>query len=63
MIGFSITAPAGPIGVLFTRRTLGENRLSGLVSGLGAASADALYGLIADFWLTWISNTFLNKLV
>lgn len=55
-IGFSIAAPVGPIGVLCIRRTLTEGRASGLVSGLGAATADAVYGSIAGFGLTLISG-------
>ncbi len=55
LIGISIAAPVGPIGVLCIRRTLAEGRLSGLVSGLGAATADAVYGMIAGFGLTFIS--------
>jgi len=54
-IGFSIAAPVGPIGVLCIRRTLAEGRVSGLVSGLGAATADTIYGCIAAFGLTSIS--------
>jgi threonine/homoserine/homoserine lactone efflux protein len=56
IIGLSIAAPVGPIGVLCIRRTLAQGRLMGLVSGLGAATADAIYGLIAAFGLTAISN-------
>jgi len=56
IIGISIAAPVGPIGVLCIRRTLAEGRLSGLISGLGAASADAIYGIIAGFGLTIISS-------
>jgi threonine/homoserine/homoserine lactone efflux protein len=56
LIGISIAAPVGPIGVLCIRRTLAEGRLSGLISGLGAASADAIYGMIAGFGLTSISG-------
>ncbi|MBU1662878.1 MAG: LysE family translocator [Chloroflexi bacterium] len=56
IIGISIAAPVGPIGVLCIRRTLTEGRLAGLVSGLGAASADAIYGVIAGFGLTFISG-------
>jgi threonine/homoserine/homoserine lactone efflux protein len=56
IIGFSIAAPVGPIGVLCIRRTLAEGRLSGLASGLGAASADAVYGSIAAFGLSAISS-------
>lgn len=55
-IGFAIAAPVGPIGVLCIRRTLAEGRTSGLLSGLGAASADAVYGAVAGFGLTAISN-------
>ncbi|MCC6445989.1 MAG: LysE family transporter [Armatimonadetes bacterium] len=56
LIGFSIAAPVGPIGVLCIRRTLARGRLSGLASGLGAATADAIYGCTAGFGLTFISS-------
>lgn len=55
LIGISIAAPVGPIGILCIRRTLAEGRLAGLISGLGAATADAFYGAIAAFGLTFIS--------
>ncbi|MDA8214590.1 MAG: LysE family transporter [Nitrospiraceae bacterium] len=63
LIGFSIAAPVGPIGVLCIRRTLAEGRTSGLFSGLGAATADAIYGCIAGFGLTFISNFFISQQV
>jgi threonine/homoserine/homoserine lactone efflux protein len=56
VIGFSIAAPVGPIGVLCIRRTLAEGRAFGFVSGLGAATADAVYGAIAGFGLTFLSG-------
>jgi threonine/homoserine/homoserine lactone efflux protein len=56
VIGFSIAAPVGPIGVLCIRRTLAEGRVHGLVSGLGAASADAIYGCVAGFGITFVSG-------
>ena len=56
IIGFSIAAPIGPIGILCIRRTLAEGRATGFVSGLGAATADAIYGSIAAFGLTAISG-------
>lgn len=56
VIGFSIAAPVGPIGILCIRRTLSGGRLLGLASGLGAASADALYGAVAAFGMTALSN-------
>ncbi len=61
VIGFSIAAPVGPIGVLCIKRTLADGRMSGLVSGLGAATADALYGAIAGFGLTLISAFLLDQ--
>jgi threonine/homoserine/homoserine lactone efflux protein len=60
ILGFSIAAPVGPIGVLCIRRTLTEGRASGFVSGLGAATADAVYGFIAAFGLATISAFLLS---
>ena len=62
-IGFSIAAPGGPIGVLCIRRTLAEGRVSGLVSGLGAATADTIYGCFAAFGLTSISYFLVSQQV
>jgi threonine/homoserine/homoserine lactone efflux protein len=55
IIGFSIAAPVGPIGILCINRTLSSGKIVGLLTGLGAATADALYGSIAAFGLTFIS--------
>jgi len=63
IIGFSIAAPVGPIGVLCIRRTLVNGRVSGFVSGLGAATADALYGCVAGFGLTFISSFLIGQQV
>ncbi len=63
LIGFAIAAPVGPIGVLCIRRTLAEGRIFGLVSGLGAATADAIYGCIAAFGLTFISSFLVSQQV
>lgn len=60
ILGFSIAAPVGPIGLLCIRRTLAEGKASGFVSGLGAATADALYGFIAAFGLTAVSTLLLD---
>jgi threonine/homoserine/homoserine lactone efflux protein len=61
IIGFSIAAPVGPIGVLCIRRTLAEGRAAGLLSGLGAATADAVYGLIAGFGLTAVASLLIDQ--
>lgn len=56
IIGLSIAAPVGPISILCIHRTLHEGFKSGLVTGLGAATADGVYGCIAGFGLTFISQ-------
>ena len=56
VIGLSIAAPVGPIAILCIRRTLTEGRTAGFLSGLGAATADAIYGGIAALGLTFISD-------
>ncbi|MBS0615037.1 MAG: LysE family translocator [Verrucomicrobia bacterium] len=61
ILGFSIAAPVGPIAILCIRRTLQFGRLSGLFSGLGAALADMIYGIIAAFGLTLISDFLLAQ--
>jgi threonine/homoserine/homoserine lactone efflux protein len=61
VIGFSIAAPVGPIGVLCIRRSLAEGWLAGLLTGLGAATADACYGAIAGFGLTLVSDFLVSQ--
>jgi len=56
VIGISIAVPVGPIGILCIRRTLAEGRMIGFISGLGAATADALYGAVAGLGLTFLSD-------
>ncbi len=61
LIGFSIAAPVGPIGVLCIRRTLAEGRAYGFVSGLGAATADGFYGTLAALGLTLVSAFLIDQ--
>lgn len=56
LIGLSVAAPIGPMAVLCIRRTLSNGRWLGLISGMGVALADAIFGGIAAFGLTSISN-------
>lgn len=56
ILGFSIAAPVGPIGILCIRRSLAEGRKIGLAVGLGAAAADSAYGAVAGFGLTSVSG-------
>jgi threonine/homoserine/homoserine lactone efflux protein len=60
ILGFSIAAPVGPIGVLCIRRSVRDGWFAGLVSGLGAATADMLYGSVAAFGLKAVSDFMIN---
>lgn len=61
LLGFSIAAPVGPIGLLCINKTLDKGKLSGFLSGMGAASADMIYGIIAAFSLTSISSILIKQ--
>lgn len=61
LIGFSIAAPVGPIGLLCIQLTLNRGRRYGFAAGLGAATADAFYGFVAGFGLTLISQFLLSQ--
>jgi threonine/homoserine/homoserine lactone efflux protein len=54
LVGFAMAVPVGPVNVLCMRRTLAEGRVAGMVSGLGAAVADGVYGGIAGFGLQFV---------
>jgi len=54
VIGFMVSIPLGPIGVLCVQRTLNKGRLSGFVSGLGAAIADTIFALISGLGISII---------
>ncbi|MFT5181680.1 MAG: threonine/homoserine/homoserine lactone efflux protein [Alphaproteobacteria bacterium] len=60
LFGLVLAAPVGPVGVLCVQRTLSEGRMHGLLSGLGAAFGDAIYGAIAAFGISaiqlWIAD-------
>ena len=61
ILGISVAAPLGPIGLLCINRTLNKNFMSGVVSGMGATFADVFYGVIAGFGITFISNFFIDN--
>lgn len=50
-VGFAVAMPVGPIGVLCIKRSLKDGCHYGLATGLGAASADASYGLLVALGL------------
>jgi threonine/homoserine/homoserine lactone efflux protein len=55
-IGFAIAFALGPIGLLVIRRTVDRGWAYGFLSGVGVATADAMYGAIAAFGLTAVSE-------
>ncbi|MCX7124250.1 MAG: LysE family transporter [Gammaproteobacteria bacterium] len=60
IIGFAIAAPVGPIGLLCIHRSLTNGFKIGLMTGLGAALADGVYGCVAGFGLTAISSLLIS---
>src|SRR5437879_6306196 len=61
LIGLSIAATVGPMFVLCVQRTLQKGYLYGLLSGLGIATADGVYGSIAGFGLTAITTFLVHQ--
>jgi threonine/homoserine/homoserine lactone efflux protein len=60
LIGFMVSIPLGPIGVLVIQRTVNKSRIAGLLSGMGAALSDTVYAIIAGFSLTFVIE-FIHK--
>ena len=56
LVGFLVALPVGAIAMICINRTLQYGKISGYFSGLGAATADLIYGLIAIYSLTAISG-------
>src|SRR5690349_9160490 len=56
IIGFAVAVPIGPVGLICIQRTLAKNKVSGLVSGLGAAIADSMLAIVGAFSITAIST-------
>jgi len=59
-LGLSIAAPVGPIALLCIRRTLTAGRASGWATGLGAATADAIYGTLSALGVSVIASVLLD---
>lgn len=58
LIGLSIAAPVGPIGLLCIQRTLAHGARVGFASGFGAATADACYGAVGAFGMSALIQAF-----
>ncbi len=56
IVGIITSAPIGPVGLLAIQRTLSHGRLAGILSGAGAAAADAFYAGLAGLSLSVVAN-------
>ena len=56
LIGLMVAVPVGPLGLLCINRALAMGPLCGLVSGLGVASADALFAGLVALGISLISD-------
>lgn len=56
VLGFAMAAPVGPVGLLTIRTSINRGRKSGFVMAAAVAVADAMYGAVAAFGLTMISD-------
>jgi len=54
VVGLSVAAPVGPIGLLTIQRTIDRGFRMGLATGLGAAVADATFGTVGALGVTWL---------
>ena len=61
LVGFPIAASPGPISFLVLRRTLARGWRSGLVSGLGVATGDAIYAALAAFGVAVVTNVLISQ--
>jgi|SRR5580704_2403048 threonine/homoserine/homoserine lactone efflux protein len=59
--GLIIAAPVGPVNVLCIQRALGKGWKSGIISGLGAAVVDTLYGSVAGFSISLVIQFLLRE--
>jgi threonine/homoserine/homoserine lactone efflux protein len=55
LVGFGVAVAIGPMAFLTMRRTLVSGFATGMLTGLGVASADAAYALVAALGLTTVS--------
>ena len=54
IVGLVVSTPIGPMGVLCVQRTLNKGKSSGFSSGMGIATADAIFALIAGLGISFI---------
>jgi threonine/homoserine/homoserine lactone efflux protein len=61
LAGLAIAIPVGPVNILCISRTIANGRAAGIISGLGAATADTFYGAIAGFSISLVINFLIRE--
>ncbi len=56
ILGFAMAAPVGPVGLMTIRTSISRGRVAGLIMASAIATGDAMYGAVAAFGLTFISD-------
>jgi threonine/homoserine/homoserine lactone efflux protein len=61
LVGLVVSIPLGPMGVLCLQRTLNKGKSSGFSSGMGIATADTIFALIAGLGISFIIHFLSEK--
>ncbi len=61
-MGFALAAPIGPIGIMIIYQTFKIGRWRAFGMGAGVAVADSMYGVVAGFGLSAISQFILSEI-
>jgi threonine/homoserine/homoserine lactone efflux protein len=60
-LGLTVSMPLGPLGIILVNRTLKRGFLSGIVSGIGLATADTLLAVVAGLGFTFVISFFQDE--
>ncbi len=61
LIGFVVSAPLGPVGLLCIKRVMNRGVFQGYATGLGAALSDGFYAALAAFGLAFVMNFLIRE--
>ncbi|MES9683595.1 LysE family transporter [Gottfriedia acidiceleris] len=61
VLGLSVSAPVGPVGLLCIQRIISRGKTAGFMTGLGASSANLFYASIAAFGFSIISSFLIEQ--
>ncbi len=61
LIGFIVSAPLGPVGLLCIKRVMNRGLFQGYATGVGAALSDGFYAALAAFGLAFVMNFLIRE--